>query len=148
MRDMRKAVRVILIKDDCLLVMHRNKFGQEYYTLIGGGVKFRETPAQALVREVKEETSLDIANPRLVFIEEAGPPFGTQYIYLCDYAGGQVVLDPRSLEAIINKLGQNLHTPMWLPLKDLQFVPFRSEKLKTALLHAVKNTFPETPQKL
>ncbi|HUS26411.1 MAG TPA: NUDIX domain-containing protein [Nevskiaceae bacterium] len=145
---MRKAVRAIVIKDNCLLVMHRNKFGHEYYTLVGGGIRFGESAEHALLREIHEETNLKVTDPRLVFVEEAGAPYGTQYIYLCEYQSGAVALHPLAMESIINKLGQNLHTPMWLPLKDLPDVPFRSENLKQAILHAVKNTFPSEVQEV
>src|SRR4051812_20844149 len=82
---MRSAVRAIIIKDDQLLVMHRNKFGTEYETLIGGGVDMNETFEQALYREIREETGVQITNPRLVFTERAGEPYGTQYVFTCDY---------------------------------------------------------------
>ena len=36
---MRRASRGIVIKDNNLLVMHRNKFGTEYDTLPGGNVE-------------------------------------------------------------------------------------------------------------
>jgi len=143
----RKAVRAIIINDKHeLLVMHRNKFGQEYYTLVGGGIDAGETAEHALVREVREETSLQATHARLVFIEEAGDPYGTQLIYLCAYKGETMALHPDSDEAHINRLGQNLHTPMWLPLNDLPGVTFRSPALQQALLHALKNGFPDTPQ--
>jgi ADP-ribose pyrophosphatase YjhB (NUDIX family) len=45
---MRKAVRAIIIKDDKLLVMNRNKFGKVYDTLPGGNVEIGETLEQAL----------------------------------------------------------------------------------------------------
>lgn len=143
---MRKAVRAIVVKDDALLVMHRNKFGEEYYTLVGGGIDIGETPEQALLREVKEETMLDIANPRLVFIEEAGDPYGNQYIYLCDHAGGEISLSPESDEAKIHVLGKNLYTPIWLPIKQLPDVPFLSGTLKSVLVNALSHGFPEKLQ--
>lgn len=52
----RKAVRAIIIKEGQLLIMHRNKFGQEYDTLPGGNIEVGETPEQALYRELEEET--------------------------------------------------------------------------------------------
>jgi len=143
---MRKAARAIVVKDDALLVMHRNKFGEEYYTLVGGGVDVGETPEQTLVREVKEETTLDVANPRLVFVEEAGDPYGDQYIFLCDYAGGEVSLPPESDEAKINELGKNMYTPMWLQVKKLPDVPFLSETLKATLIQSFLHGFPDQPQ--
>jgi 8-oxo-dGTP pyrophosphatase MutT (NUDIX family) len=128
------------------LVMHRNKFGEEYYTLVGGGVGLGEVPEQTVLREVAEETTLQIANPRLVFIEEAGVPYGNQYIFLCDYAGGEISLPAESDEAKVNELGRNLHTPLWLPLDKLPAVPFLSKGLQASLLQAFAHDFPKNPQ--
>ncbi len=145
---MRKAVRAIIIKDDQLLVMHRNKFGREYYSLIGGGIDFGESAEQALLREVHEETGVIFQNPRLVFIEESGEPYGTQFVYLCDYVQGEPVLDVSSAEASITAMGQNLYTPMWLPLAKLPEVVFVADILKGAMLEALEKGFPDTPKTL
>jgi len=142
---MRKAVRAIVVKDNKLLVMHRNKFGHEYYTLIGGGIDHGETAEQALHREVMEETGVSIANPRLVFVEEAGQPYGTQYVYFCDYVDGEAALTEGSEEALIHALGQNLYTPTWLPLGELADAPFVSEKLKKHMLQAFKHGWRNQP---
>ena len=145
---MRKAVRAIIIRedDDDLLVMKRSKFGQVYYTLVGGGIEPGETPEQALAREVEEETSLRVLSARHVYTEEAGAPYGTQYYFLCEYAGGTPQLMPDSEEASINKLGQNIHEPMWLPRAMLPKISLRSEALKHTLLQALKNGFPSSPE--
>lgn len=142
---MRKAVRAIVIKDDKLLVMHRNKFGHEYYALVGGGIDFGETAEQSLIREITEETGLAVNNPRLVFIEEAGEVFGIQYIYLCEYVSGEPKLRPDSIESKIAADGQNLYTPMWLPIKNLPSIPLLPDVLKTALLDGLKNGWPDEP---
>lgn len=142
---MRSAARAIIIKDDALLVTHRNKFGMEYDILVGGGVDFGETLEQALYRELAEETGVQVANPRLVFVEHAGDPYGTQYIFLCDYVGGEPALSPHSMEYAINADGQNLYQPMWRPLKDLPQTTFRSEALKQAVLKGVKHGWPKEP---
>ena len=142
---MRKAVRAIVFHDNNLLVMHRNKFGNEYYALIGGGIDFGESAENALRREIKEESNLDIDSPKLVFIEEAGDPFGTQYIYLCDYVGGDISLQPNSEEAQINKMGKNLYEPLWLPIGELPNKPFMSPELKKALIDGINKGFPDEP---
>lgn len=140
---MRKAVRAIIIRDKHLLVMFRNKFGQKYYTLVGGGIDPGETPEQALAREVREEAGLNISNPQLVYIEDAGKPFGIQYVFVCDADGAEVALHPHSEEAKINTLGQNLYTPGWLPFDKLAQAPFLSIELQEHLLHDLENGFPE-----
>jgi ADP-ribose pyrophosphatase YjhB (NUDIX family) len=145
---MRKAVRAIVIHGDKLLVMHRNKFGKEYYTLVGGGVDAGETNEQSLFREVQEESSLTVANPRLVYIDMADNFYGPQYVYLCDYVSGEPHLAEHSEEAHINKLEQNLYTPLWLPLEDLPDVPFVSPVLRSALLESIDGGFPTSPIEL
>ncbi|MDB5170056.1 MAG: hypothetical protein JWN82_452 [Candidatus Saccharibacteria bacterium] len=142
---MRSAVRAIVIKDDALLVMHRNKFGMEYDVLVGGGVDMGETFEQALYREMQEESGVQIANPRFVFTERAGEPYGTQYVFVCDYVSGEPVLSEQSAEYAINAMGQNLYQPKWLPLSELPAVSFRSEALKQAILKGIKDGFPADP---
>lgn len=145
---MRKAVRAIVINRDKMLVMSRNKFGLKYYTLIGGGVDVGENNEQALLREVAEETGIDLVNPRLVFIDEAGEIYGTQYVYLCNYVGGDPALNANSEEYKINQLGKNLYEPMWLPINELKGSSFRSDKLKEALLEYLPKGFPNEVVKL
>jgi ADP-ribose pyrophosphatase YjhB (NUDIX family) len=148
---MKQAVRAIVVKGEAenrsLLVMYRNKFGTEYYTLVGGGVEIGESLDQALIRELAEETSVQVANPRLVYVEETEEIYGTQYVYLCEYVSGEPHLSPQSDEAKINELGQNLYEPKWLPLAQLPEVPFVSEGLKARILQAVgRRAWPEQPE--
>jgi 8-oxo-dGTP diphosphatase len=142
---MRVSARAIVLNGDNLLVMDRNKFGNKYVSLCGGKVKTGETPEQAVIREIKEETTLDVVNPRLVIIEEAGEVFGMHYIYLCDYKGGDVKLDPESTEYKINQLGQNIYTPMWVNKKDLPNINLLPVKLKEKLIEFLNNGFPDQP---
>jgi ADP-ribose pyrophosphatase YjhB (NUDIX family) len=142
---MRKAARAIILKDDHILVMHRNKFGQEYDVLVGGGVDIGESTEEALLREIQEETGVAVSRPKLVFVENAGEPYGVQYIYLCNYVSGELVLDPNSIEAKIDAMGINRYVPMWRKLEDLNDLPFKSEALKQAILEGVKNGFSDQP---
>lgn len=140
---MKQAVRAIVLKDSSLLVMKRNKFGSEYYTLVGGHVELGETTENALYRELEEETQIKVSNPRLVYIEAAEVPYGDQYVYLCDYVSGEPVLSPDSDENKINKIGNNMYSPMWVALDKLGELPFRSEKLKKKIIKHIAEGFPE-----
>ncbi len=142
---MRRAVRAIIIKDKQLLVMHRNKFGQEYDTLPGGAIEIGEEPLQALAREFREETGVTFTDPKLVVVEHAGDPFGDQMIYLCTYQAGEPKLSPDSEEHSINGMGKNLYQSMWLPLDVLATKPFKSEKLKQTLLSRIDGNWPDQP---
>lgn len=142
---MRKAARAIILSQDSLLVMHRNKFGQEYEILVGGGVEIGETPEQALMREIQEETGVSVSLPRLVFLEQAAEPYGYQYVFLCQYLSGDPVIDPSTLEYKISQAGKNTYQPKWIKFNDLETAKFRSEPLRKSIIHGLKNGFPPQP---
>ena len=144
----RQCVRAIVFKDDKLLAMKRDKFGMRYHTLVGGGVDLGEDAETALRRELLEETGLEVGQIRLVWVEDAGDLFGEQYVYLCEYMGGEPQLASTSEEALISALGKNLFEPVWLPVSELAKIVFRSESVQLALLAALQNGFPKMPERL
>lgn len=144
----RQSVRAIVLNSDKLLAMKRNKFGQQYYTLIGGGIDVGEDAETALRRELREETGLEVGAVRLVFVEDGGDLFGMQFVYTCEYLGGEPALQPEAEEAKITAMGQNIYEPMWLPVGDITEVPFRSRSVAEAVLNGVQHGFPESPQAL
>lgn len=146
---MHQAVRAIIIEDNKLLLMHRNKEGSEYWTLVGGGVNEGETNEEALVREVMEETGLKVTKAQLVFIEGHPAPYKDQYIFLCEVAPHDAVgLQATSEESFMNKLGTNMHMPTWAYTNAFPRVPFRTSKLQNVIVEALENGFPDQPIKL
>jgi 8-oxo-dGTP diphosphatase len=145
---MRKAARAIVIHNERLLVIHRNKYGKEYYTLPGGGIDAGETAEQAVLRELAEETGVSVALERLVFIENPGKQYGQQEIFLCTYITGTPALHPDSEEAQANLSGQNTYKPLWLPLSKLPHVAFMSPRLQIALQKGIDDSFPAAPETL
>lgn len=144
----RKSVRAIVINGDKLLAMKRNKFGKQYYTLIGGGVKLGEDLETAMRRELSEETGMSVGGMKLVFYEDDPNFFGEQYVYLCEYTGGEPVLSGGSDESQISAMGQNIYEPVWLPLSEVSNVPFRSASVAEAVLDGVQNGFPNEMREL
>ena len=65
----RRACAAILREASILMVRHQHD-GRDYWTLPGGGVEAGETPDMAVIREVREETGLQAASPRLLFKHE------------------------------------------------------------------------------
>jgi len=53
-------VRGIIIRDKKILLIHRIKDGREYYSIPGGGIEEDETSDEAIVREIKEETNINV----------------------------------------------------------------------------------------
>lgn len=143
------AARAIVIKDKKLLVIRRSKPNGRKYTVIPGGrLESGETPEDAVLREVEEETTLIINNPRLVFIEgPKGSFWGTQHIFLCDYVSGEVVLNPVSEEYAFQELGGGTYEPMWVEFNDIDTpeYPFRSERLFKEIKKVLSEGFPDEP---
>lgn len=145
---MRIASRAVIIKNNELVVMHRNKFGMEYYSLPGGGVDLGETPESALYREIDEETSITISNPKLIIIEDAGYMYGIQYIFLCQYERGEPNLSTDSPEAQITKDGKNIYQPMWIAIDKIPDINLLPTELKPIIINGFQNGFAEDPIKI
>ena len=66
----RTGVRVsaIIKRDGRVLLIHRKKPEAEYWVFPGGGVEDFETIEEALVREVKEETNLEVISYKFAFL--------------------------------------------------------------------------------
>lgn len=139
-----KASRAIIIENNKVLVMYRNKQGSQYYTLVGGRLNDGENEEQALVREVKEETGLDIIHARLVYFENHPEPYNMQYTYLCDVAPhADIEIQDTSEEAFLNKMSVNIHKPMWADARSFASLPFRTPQLQQAISLALKKGFPK-----
>ena len=67
---METTVQVYLKKDNSYLLLYRNKkkndMSEGKWMGVGGHLEKGETPNQALIREVKEETNLDVTSFRYV----------------------------------------------------------------------------------
>ena len=146
---MGKAARAIIIENNKVLVMHRNKQGSQYFTLVGGRTNDNETVEQALVREIKEETGLTITNARLVFVEYHPEPYNEQYIFLCEVAPhADIIIDNAAEEAFMNRLGVNVHKPLWVDKKAFASIAFRTPQLQTAIVRGIKKGFPKEATRL
>lgn len=139
---MKKYSRAIVVKDGKLLVMERHKMGQHYFTLLGGKVEYNETPEESAIREVMEESTIKIASPRLVFIEDAEAPYGEQHVFVCDYISGEPQLPADSEEAYWTIPDKNTYNPKWIDLTELNKLPFVSALLKEALIMAFEHGYP------
>lgn len=73
---LRPRVRVagILIEDDKILLIEHLKKDKRYWLVPGGGVDWGESTAEALIREYKEETNLDISVEKFLFLSETIAP--------------------------------------------------------------------------
>lgn len=80
--EIRPRVRVagILIENDKILLIEHKKKDKRYWLIPGGGVDWGESTAEALIREYKEETNLDIEVKRFLFLSETIAPDNEKHV--------------------------------------------------------------------
>ena len=146
---MGQAARMILIENGQILVMERQKNNQTYYTLVGGRKNDDETIEECLVREIREETGLEITSHQLVFTEQHNDErYNDQFIFIVTVAPhGDISLGELSEEALLNNnpYTENKHTPYWIPLGSFSRLPFRTPALGQAIERSLKKGFPRVP---
>lgn len=129
--------------------MFRDKYGSQFYTLVGGQIAEGESVEDGLAREVKEETGLELTAHQLVYFQDHPEPYNKQYIYLCEVAPhDDIGLHIDSEEAKLNKLGVNNHTPVWVTKSAFPHIQFNTAPLHLAIIDALKNGFPAKPKQL
>lgn len=123
----RPSAYAIVIKDDRILLS--KQFGNGY-DLPGGGVDLGELLEDAVIRETKEETGIDVANPRLITAENSfftfthsggGSIQSLQFFYKCDFVGGEF-----SIDGFDEYEKQYADMPEWIPLNELPNIIVKS----------------------
>ncbi len=73
----------MVYEGDKILVIDRNKSDWPGITFPGGKVESGEPFTESVIREVKEETNLDIVSPKLTGVKDFLLSDGTRYIVFC-----------------------------------------------------------------
>ena len=111
--NFRVSVIIINEKEEILLVQHK-KSNRLYWVLPGGRIEYGEDFATCAVRELKEETNLDIKFGKVVFLSEAIAPDKSRHI-INIYATGEVMggeLRLGSDDPVLSDVG-------WKPIMEL-----------------------------
>ena len=111
----RSTGRAIVVKDGQILLMERWRGDLHYFSIPGGGIEAGEDAETAAVRELKEETGVDIALERKVYVMKDGPI--EHHIFLARWISGEPHLPPESEEAQAGP--DNRYLPRWIDANDL-----------------------------
>ncbi len=89
------AFGIIFDEQGGVLLCHRRDM--DAWNLPGGGIEPGELPTEAAIREVKEETGLDVDIERLIGVYgKPDKPNSLVFSFLCSVTGGQLALTNES----------------------------------------------------
>lgn len=143
---MKKPIRAvaIIVKGDKVLLMWRKNQRKEYYVFPGGGVKENETIEKALLREVKEETSLEVKIQKNLYhhryINDSD-----QYFYLCSYIHGEPEIGESNEKAEMKK-GENFYKLEWVKIREIANLLLYPLEIRDWFIEDFKNNFANTPR--
>ena len=107
------TVLCLITDGDRILLQNRTKNDWQGYTLPGGHVEPGESFVDAVIREMKEETGLDIKNPRLAGVKQF-PIEGGRYVVLLfkanEYSGTVVSSDEGQMVWVDSNHLPEIHT--------------------------------------
>lgn len=85
------GVFAVIFDDQGRILCVRHNYGDGRWSLPGGGLEDGETVVEALKREVREETGLDV-EPDRVIASYSGPEPGRQSLVIrCKVTGGELI---------------------------------------------------------
>ncbi|MGC4112347.1 MAG: GNAT family N-acetyltransferase [Nocardioides sp.] len=126
-----RAVAVV-VRGSKLLVMARRLDGLEYAVLPGGGIEPGEPAAEAAVRELAEECSLQGTVLRHLFDGDHGGRRASYF--LVDVPVGEPVLGGEEAQA---QSAENHYQPLWATLRELPLLGLLPEGIADLVTDAV-----------
>jgi len=119
-RQPRVRVAALMLLDGQVVTVRHRAGDSVYHLLPGGGVDYRETLHQALLREIREETGLEAEIGPVLFINDTIDPQGTRHLvnitFSATISGGAITDTPddERIEAV------DLVSPADLGLLDMR----------------------------
>lgn len=131
---------IVLLQDNKIALIERQRSGQHYFTFPGGHVEPGETPEQAAVRETKEELGLDVSVRRL--LAEIWWHDKPQYYYLAEVAGGEFGTGTGE-EMHSPQPEKGSYRPVWIAVRDLLTLPVLPKSFAKMVVKAQSAGWPD-----
>ncbi len=136
------CARAIITQDEKILTIRVND--ADYYHLPGGHVEIGETSADALLREIQEETGMEIALDKLVVVHEQfyqkkdGANHSVIFYYLAKPQGKVKTENSVRMEQGRTKMIKN--ELRWVTRDELKQIDLRPNLIKDLILNNDLNT--------
>jgi 8-oxo-dGTP pyrophosphatase MutT (NUDIX family) len=133
---------ILLLQEDKVALIERQRAGLHYFTFPGGHVEEGETPEQAAVREAAEELGLQVVIKKS--LARMGWQGKWQHYYLVEAVGGTFGTG-RGEEMIMSGPEKGSYLPVWMAIDDLLKQPvLPHEMAELVALHA-RDGWPAQP---
>lgn len=136
---------VVIVRDGSVALIKRLNDRGLYYVFPGGGVEDGESPADAAVREAREELGLDVRIIGLLAVVTYKER--DQYFYAAKVVGGVFGTGTGPEFSYPSHLGRGSYTPMWVPLDQLSGLKVHPRALADYIASGVKE-LPATPLRI
>lgn len=140
-KPVRKAVRCYLIKENEVMVTKYKEQNKKagYYDIPGGKIEEGEAPQQTVIREMKEETGIEVTNPKYkgkMLIEYPNRIFDFDVFIARDYKGEPQDFEENTSEWIdITKLLQKEKILSCIMILDRFFIKGLIDEKCTFIMH-------------
>ena len=123
------CVIMLVTRGEEILLARSARFRSGYYSCLAGFVEIGETPEQTVLREVREETGVEVENIR--YVESQSWPFPSQLMlgFLADYKAGEIVPEPEEIE-----------DAGWFALSDLPLTPSENITIAGRLIQGYRRS--------
>ena len=127
MQQVKIRVAAIINKKNKFLFVKLKKEGREFWIPPGGGLEYQETLSECVIREVKEETFLDIQPEKIVYMRDliGDNKHELEIFFYATLVGGKLTkgVDPEIRE------NHSLEEVKWMTLEELNKVKFFPEEI-------------------
>lgn len=130
----RDRAGVIIVHEGNILLMYRKKGDAEYYCIPGGHIEAGETVEEAAIREIKEETTLDVELTEFM-IELKNQDRNETYFFSKNFTGS-VELSGEEAE---RNSAEDEFDLNWVPISMLSKLLIYPEQLGLNLEHIIKS---------
>lgn len=143
---MRIRAGAILIENHKVALIERFRDGHHYYVFPGGGVDEGETPEEATVREMDEETGLRVRLERKIITIHFG--LSTQHYFLVEKVSGEfgTGTGEEFTDSDPDNPNQGIYEPIWMSLDELpEHENVYPADVTSLVLQSLESGWPEEP---
>ena len=139
---MRNRAGIILIEENKLALIERNRSGKHYFAFPGGGIDRGESPQEAAVREAEEELGIRVEVKQKV--AEVFFNGNTQHYFLVKKLDGEFGTGTGEEFGEYNPAHGTYH-PLWMQLADVPQNNVLPRELADLVLRFSKEGWPREP---